>query len=202
MYFTLALLAALGLSGCAQRRLLTNQVLDEARKQKSVEQLRAYVSNRTIASYDQRLLEERRMGREVVDRSERRRLRRTLGRQQRGKIIKVDKLNGQTLLWVSFERTCQSPDCAFGFVSTEDERYRLVQAPVRSGYEAPSMYRGVATKRQKMAKGKLKALSDANAVYKLNRKRKRKRHLSVILELKKQVDDHVDTRREKIRGYD
>lgn len=202
MYFTLALAATVGLSGCARRRLLTNQVLDQAKQENNVDQLRAYVSNRTITSYEQRVFDQRRMGREVLDRSERRRLRKALGRQKRGKIIKVDKLNGQTLLWVSFNRTCQTPDCAYGFVSTEDSRYRLVEVPGQQGYETPTIYRGVATKRQKMAKGKLKALSDANQVYKLERKRKRKRHVTVILELKKKIDEHVITNNDPEPGYD
>ncbi len=160
-----------------------------------------YVSNRTIPVYERQELEARRIGREIEDRSEKNRLRRPINRHKSGVIVAEDLRNGAPQLWVSFSRTCREIECAYAFVQTEDGRYRLAELPTRWDGEETTVYRSCVIKRHQMKLGKLRALSDANAVYRLERKRK-KRPKTVFLEYVKSSRDRVDDRVDPESGND
>ncbi len=147
------------------------------------------VSNRTIITYDRREVGSTQLGPTIRDRRRSRQLVRVLPRRLQGAIVGKETRNGAPFIWVSFEPgRCQDASCALGFVRTDDGKYRLATLPPRDGFEPPKVYRGIVAKRQRMKPGRLKALSDSNPVYGLQRKRKRKHHRTVFLELRKDID--------------
>lgn len=198
---TFAALCMLCLSGCAARYILSDGELNKARQKDAVDRIRVYVSHRTIPVYERKEMEQTLIRREIQDRSQKERDRRPISRNLTGGIVGQDVLNGQPRLWVSFSRSCSSVECAYGFVRTEGGRYHLVNLPVRDEFDPPNVYRSCRIKRHKMEHGKLKALSDANAVYKLKRRRK-KRPKTVFLEVKKSADRRVKDTVNPEDGFD
>lgn len=187
------------LSGCTARYVLGDGALREASKRNALNDLGVYVSNRTIPVYERDEMSQTRVGREIEDRSRKGRLRRPIGRNATGLIVGEDLRNGARRLWISFSRTCRDNECAYGFVQTEDGRYRLVDLPEREDYEKVSVFRSCMIGRHEMKHGKLKALSDANPVYRLERKNK-KRPKTVFLEVKRSRSKRTDDRSDPERG--
>jgi len=183
-------LLVLSLSACAARYQLLDADLDEARGQGSLEALRVYPSHRTISVYDEPDTRMVTVDREIRQRSTKERRKRILTIDTPGAIVAEAELNGAKLLWVTFDRTCTTPECAYGFVQTEDGRYRLVHVPEREGFAAPVVHRGWVGKRRKMTRGNLYQLAEANTVYRTKRK---KRVRTVFLEVKKDI-------RKRVRG--
>lgn len=172
------------MSGCTARYVLGNAALSDAKSRDKFQDLGVYVSHRTVPVYERDEFSQTRVDRTIEDNSRQGRLRRPIGRNAVGLIVDEDIRNGARRLWISFSRTCRDTKCAYGFVQTEDGRYRLADLPVREDYEKSSVFRSCVLKRQKLKPGKLRALSDANAVYRLERKRK-KRPKTVFLEVKR-----------------
>jgi hypothetical protein len=193
---TMVLLLA-GASGCAVRLKLADIDLEEARQTESMGQLRVYPSNRTISNYDEPALRTVVVAREIRQRSRRERVKIILRRNTSGAIVGEDLLNGQKRLWVTFDRQCSEPGCAYGFVQLEDARYVLVSVPEREGYAPAKVYRSLVLKRHRMKIGHVRSLSDANRVYKLERKR---RSPVVFLEVKRSNQDRVDERAKRESG--
>ena len=190
-------LLALG-PGCAQRFKLSDAQLQEAREAESLGALRVYPSNRTLSVYDEPALTAVTIDREIRQSSRRKRHRQILRRGTSGAIIGEEVLNGQKLLYVTFSRTCSTPECAYGFVRVEDGRYVLVYSPEREGFKPPKVFRSIdRLKRHRMKKGFLRALTEANKVYKLERKR---RVPVVFLEIKKKKRDKIEERSERETG--
>jgi hypothetical protein len=190
------LLLAAG-SGCAQRLKLADVDLEEARETESLGRLRVYPSNRMISNYDEPALRTVVVSREIRQSSRRERQKVILRRNTSGAIVGESLLNGQKLLHVTFDRTCSEPGCAYGFVQLEDARYVLVQVPAREGYAPAKVYRSLVLKRHLMKPGQVRSLSDANRVYKLQRRR---RALVVFLEVKRSNKDRVDERATRESG--
>ncbi len=172
------------LSGCTARYVLGDSALRDAKARDKFQDLGVYVSHRTIPVYERDEFSQTRVDRTIEDNSRKGRLRRPIGRNAVGLIVDEDLRNGARRLWVTFSRTCRDVKCAYGFVQTEDGRYRLVDLPERADYEKSSVFRSCVIKRHKLKQGKLQGLSDANAVYRLERKRK-KRPKTVFLEVKR-----------------
>ena len=175
-------------TACSARYLLADTALNEARAAEALKDLYPLVSNRTIVTYDRRGLGQTQLGRTVRKQSSGRRLIRILSRNKRGIIVDETLRNGAPVLWVSFEpRKCTEAACAFSFVRGDDGRYHLMSLPEIEGFDPPKVYRGIVSKRNEMKRGKMRSLADANPVYQLQRKRERKRHRTVFLELKKKI---------------
>lgn len=171
-------------SGCTARYVLGDAALRDAKARDKFGELGVYVTHRTIPVYERDEFSQKRVDRTIEDNSRKGRLRRPIGRNAVGLIVDEDIRNGARRLWVTFSRSCREVKCAYGFVQTEDGRYRLVDLPEREDYEKSSVYRSCVMKRQELKVAKLRALSDANAVYRLDRKRK-KRPKTVFLEVKR-----------------
>lgn len=195
------LLLCLNLCACAARHILSDRRLAEAEANGSSAMLRVYVSHRTITVYDRGIIDSTIVRKEIDRRNEKDRRKVKLGRNDSGVVVHTELLNGQRLLWVTFDARCEDKGCAFGFVQTEDGRYRLVHLPERDGYAMPYVFRSCTIKRQKMALERLASLSDANAVYKLKRKRKRKPK-TVFLELKERNIKRTHRDSENVPGVD
>lgn len=186
-------------TGCARRFKLADVDLAEAKETGALLDLRVYPSNRTLASHDEPALRSVTVEREIRERSRRQRNVDILGRNTSGAIIKEDKLNGENLLWVTFDRDCATPECAYGFVQVggQDRRYVLVHVAEREGFKPPRVHRSLRLKRHQLKKGYLRSLSEANQVYRLKRKR---RVPTVFLEVKRAKQDRVDERRRRKPG--
>jgi hypothetical protein len=180
----LAVSMLLGSSACAARYQLRDAELKEARDQQSLGRLRVYPSNRTVSVYDEDADKSVTVSSEIRQRTSRVRRKRILKLSTEGAIVGEDQLNGAPLLWVTFDGQCMEPACAYGFVRTEDGRYRLVHVPERVGFAPPKVHRGIAVKRRRMTRGNLRALAEANAVYRVLRRSGPK---TVFLEVKKDI---------------
>ena len=183
--------------GCARRFKLNDFALAEAKESGGLGDLRVYPSNRVISFYDEPALRSVTVEREIRERTRGERRGQVLGRNTSGAIVGEDLLNGQKLLWITFDRTCASPECGYGFVQVEDARYVLVHVPEREGYGPPRPHRSIRIKRHLLKKGHLRSLSEANQVYRLERKR---RVPVVFLEVKRANQDRVQERRERESG--
>ncbi len=198
--FALVLLAVCTLmSGCTTRYILGRSDLQDAMDRGAFDQLGVYVTHRTIPLYKRNALDQTRVGREIENRTEDDVYEVRIDRNDVGLIVDHDLRNGRNRLWVSFEPTCREIDCAYGFVQTEDGRFRLVDLPERDDYEELKVYRTWVRDRYELKPGKLKSLSDANAVYRLERKRK-KRAKTVFLEVKRKRRKRTNRQVESVSG--
>lgn len=197
--FVVALVSTL--SACSARYKLVDAELARPRAADDLASLYPLVSNRMIVTYDRSGARETQAGRTIKDRSVGRQLKRVLNRNRRGLIIEETVRNGAPMLWVTFEpRKCTTRSCAFGFVRTDDGRYRLALLPKQEGFSTPKVYRGIVSERRQLKLGKLRSLADANAVYRLERKKKAKRQPTIFLELKKEIRKAKTTETEVIDG--
>jgi hypothetical protein len=187
-------------AGCAKRYHLTPNELERVQTEAGVNPLRVYVSHRMIAIYDEAGVDEQyNVNRKIVEGSEKDRLYAIIRRNDAGLILKIEELNGKPLLWVTFTPLCKVPDCAYGFVETDDKLYRLVSVPPKEGYAKPKVQRRCKKwKKRRMAKGKLSSLAEANEVYLV--KKRNGKVLTIALHVKKVVDDRVKGRTERAPG--
>jgi len=179
-------------SGCARRFKLTPDEL--ARLDKRVtnpEQLYAYPHRKIILIYELDTEQKVELGRTVNIDVQKERPLVMVYRTASGQIIERDESNGVPRLWLSFRKDCNDQSCAFGFVRTEDNLYKLAFVPEREGYKLLAIYRRVERKRNKMKKGKVSALGEANEVYLIKRKRRVK---TIHLDVKKRIrEDEIRT---------
>ncbi len=187
------------LSGCTARYILGRRDLQDALERDAFNQLGVYVTHRTLPVYKRNDSSSKRISRRIEDRSRDSELYKRINRNDVGLIVHHDHLNGAHRLYVSFKPSCREPDCAYEFVQTEDGRYRLVDLPDRSDYDEKKVYRTFEWDRHELKLGKLRSLSDANAVYRLERKRK-KRPKTVFLEVKRTRKKRTDRRFEAEGG--
>jgi hypothetical protein len=197
-FLLVAATAGLG-SGCAKRFHLTPAELERVQTEAGVNPLRVYVSHRMLAIYDEAAVAEQYdVNRKIVEGSKKERVAKDTRKNDGGLILKIDELNGKPLLWVTFDPGCNVPDCAYGFVETEDKLYRLISVPPIEGYAPPKVNRSCKSKKKRMAKGKLSSLAEANEVYVL--KKRNGKILTIALHVKKVVDDRVTTKTQRSRG--
>jgi hypothetical protein len=199
------LLAALGLvsaSGCAKRFVLKPDELEKVKTQSGVDPLRVYVSERLVTTWVEGQVDEQfEVDRQIREASARLRIKNVTTKTDSGLILKIEDLNGMPLLWVTFSATCNKPECAFGFVQTEDGLYRLFKSPPLEGYADPANYYKWLWKKYRVMKlGKMASLGEANDVL-VNKKRNGKLR-TIHLEVIKVVDDRTRTRTRRSGGVD
>ena len=142
--------AALLISGCASRYILSEREIEDARRRSAVPELGVYVSHRTVPVYERSEMHAKRIGREIDERSRRGRLRRPIGKNDMGLIVDEDLRNGARRLWVSFSLECRDRACSYGFVRGEDGRFHLVSLPERADYDVSKVFRSVVMGRHEM----------------------------------------------------
>lgn len=178
------------LPGCMTRYILGRSDLQDAIDHEAFYKLGVYVTHRTLPVYQRDLMSSTDVGRTIRSKEAEDLLDRPIRRNDVGLIVDHDHVNGAHRLWVSFSPSCREIACAYGFVQTEDGRYRLATLPEREDFESVKVYRTWEMDRQELKLGKIRSVSDANPVYRLERKRK-KRPKTVFLEVKR--------KRQKIR---
>ena len=197
-----ALLAgAVATSGCAKRTPLSPNELEKVKTEAGVAPLRVYTERKMIALYTEAAKGESfNVNRTITEESDKVVDKQVTTRNTAGLIIDIDELNGKPLLFVTFDASCKTRECAYQFVETEDQRYRLVQLPEREGYENPRVYRACVWKKRKLATGKLASLAEANEVFLV--KKNNGKILTMKLEVKKVTSDRTQTRTRRNRGID
>lgn len=196
------LLSALTLllaSGCAKRFALVPKELEKVETEGNIKSLSVYTSKRLVTTWvEGEVAQQFEVSGQIRQASARQRLKNVVSKSVPGQILEVAELNGMPLLWVTFDSSCNEPDCAFGFVETEDKLYRLFQAPELEGYGPPTNYYSYLSKRRVMKLGKMQSLGEANDVM-VNKKRNGKLR-TINLEIIKEVDDRVRTRSRRSGG--
>lgn len=200
----LAALALVAATGCAKRFALKPEELEKVKTQTegSVDPLRVYTSERLVTIYvEGQANEQFEVDRQIREASARLRIKNVTTKTDSGLILKIEELNGMPLLWVTFSADCRDPACAFGFVQTEDNLYRLFKSPPLEGYSEPAnYYKWFWKKYRRMKPGKMKSLGEANDVL-LNKRRNGKLR-TIHLEVIKVVDDRTRTRTRRSGGVD
>lgn len=197
----IAAAALLTAGGCAKRLPLVPAELERVQTEAGVQPLRVYPSKKLISLYAAKAVDEQfRVERDIRESERREQLKKIVTKNTPGLILKIEEFNGMPLLWVTFEPSCDDTPCAYGFVQTEDGKYRLITVPERDGYEAPRSFRGLVWKRRKLKPGKMKSLAEANEVMLV--KKKNGKILTVDLTVKKVVDERTRTRTERSRGIE
>lgn len=185
-------------TGCTRRFKLTPTELARLeRRAQNPEDVFVYPHRKVIVVYRLDTELEYQSGRTVKIDLERETLVEVLKRNKAGQIVGKGDQNGVPILWVSFRPSCEEPRCAFGFVRTEDNLYKLAVVPLREGYKPPTTYRRTETKRNKTKKRKVKTLAEANEVYTVKRG---KRVKWVHLDVKKRIREREKRRIEVHEG--
>jgi len=196
-----ALVIALGGTGCAKRIDFTPTELEEVQVKAGVDPLRVYVNKTMVALYPRDRGQQQFNVHGSIRASSRKDLRIVeTTRRTMGQIVEISERNGQPLLWVTFDRACRAPECAYGFVQTEDKRFRLLEVPNAAGYGTPTVYYRRERDKLRMQKGKLASLAEANEVYLL--KKKNGDILTIDLQVIKEVRDEGTKVRSRNRGVD
>lgn len=200
----LAAIALVGPSGCAKRLALEQKELERVQGtgEAGLDSLRVYTNERLVTTWvEGNVNEQFEVDREIREASARLRIKNVTTTSDSGKILKIEESNGMPLLWVTFSASCSAPECAFGFVQTEDGLFRLFKSPPLEGYAPPANYYKWLWKKYRVMKlGKLKSLGEANDVL-VNKKRNGKLR-TIYLEVDKLVDDRTRTRTRRSGGVD
>ncbi|MCR9162328.1 MAG: hypothetical protein ACE37F_31375 [Nannocystaceae bacterium] len=188
-------------SGCAKRTPLSPKELAKVKTEAGVAPLRVYTERKLIALYTESATDESfNVDRTITEESDKVVDKQVTTRNTAGLILDIDELNGKPLLFVTFDASCKARECAYQFVETEDQRYRLVVLPDREGYDDPRVYRSCVWKKRRMKPGKLASLAEANEVYLV--KKNNGKILTMKLEVKKVTSDRTQTRTRRNRGID
>ncbi len=180
-------------AGCARRQALTAGELAQLDERAAATSVRVYVSKRLVAEYPELALERTvAVDREIRVRTRERPLREIVGRGTAGQVVARDGVNGAPRLWIAFAGACEASACAYGFVETEDGRYRLASLPSRVEYREAAGYRGAVRERRRLQPGRRESLGERNEVLVL---RRGERALTVELEIKK---DSRERRRARV----
>lgn len=190
---TAVLLAALAtLSGCVSREYVTRTVLHAiSSSDPELKKLRVYPNVTFIAVYSRELGKATDVSGAAgtVEAGFRgKRIEVEVNRKLPGAVVKREELDGQPVLWVTFDERCNEVECAYGFVRTTDGLFRLFQVPPLSGYGEPEVYRKRVAPRKTMERTKIYSRTDATAVYFSTRGHA----VSVGLEIKKSEDVDIE----------
>ncbi|MGH1345490.1 MAG: hypothetical protein ACRBN8_28255 [Nannocystales bacterium] len=199
--FGVLLAATLAQAGCAKRTPLSPKELAKVTTEAGIAPLRVYTERKMIALYNEASVDESfNVDRKITEESDKVVDKQVTTRNTAGLILDIDELNGKPLLFVTFDASCKTRECAYQFVETEDGRYRLVELPDREGYDKPRTYRACVWKKRKLGKGKLASLAEANEVYLV--KKNNGKILTMTLEVKKVTNDRTQTRTRRNRGIE
>jgi len=212
-FFGLKIAAALAVglcllspSGCARRFKLTpdelasldKRVVDYERRaaldpRTKKEEVFVYTHRRFIVKYELNTEKAYEMGRTSNVQLESEQPLVFVLRSRAGQIIAREESNGVPLLWVSFTTACNTKDCAFGFVRTEDNLHKLAFVPPRESFKLQAVYWRNERKRAVMKRKKVKGLGEANEVYVLKRKRRVKTvYLDVIKRIRRDENRTIE----------
>lgn len=179
--------------GCARRQGLTADELAQLDRRAAADDVRVYVSKRLIAEYPELAREHTvAVDREIRVRTREQPLLEIVARGTPGQVIARDALHGAPRLWIAFAAGCETSECAYGFVQTEDGRFRLASLPRRAEYRDPVGYRGGVRDRRRLQAGRRESLGEANEVLVV---RRGERALTIDLEVKK---DSRERRRARV----
>jgi hypothetical protein len=201
-----ALLVAMGwpqlvLGGCAKRYPLTPDELQRVGTESREQNLRVYTNKRLIGLYDEADVQEQyQVQKKIREASDQDRLKEVITNNTAGLILEQSERNGAPLLSVTFDPSCRTPACAYGFVQTETGHFRLVTVPPREGYGDPRSYRACVWKKRRLHKGKLNSLAEANEVFLV--KKRNGKILTIDLTVKKVVDKRTKTKTRRNQGID
>ena len=185
--------------GCRKRLPLTPEELERVQTEAGVQPLRVYPGKKMISIYPgENKNEQFQVERDIVESSRGEELEKVVTKNTAGLILKIEERNGMPLLWVTFEPSCTTVDCAYGFVQTENGKFRLTSVPDREGFGDPKVYRYAEWKRRRLKPGRMNSLAEANDV--LLVKKRNGKILTIVLTVKKVIDDKTRRRREKERG--
>jgi len=194
---------ALGLAaagGCRKRLPLSPAMLAQVQDTAGVQPLRVYPGKKLISVYAPS--DEQNTfgvgGGDIRTSSRAENLKKIVGKNDSGLILKIEELNGAPLIWVTFDRTCNAVECAYPFVKTENDKYRLIDVPKREGYKDAEVYRHCVWKKRKLKSGRMASLSEANEV--LLVKKNNGNILNIILTVRSVADDRSRTRTERSGG--
>ncbi len=190
---TALLLTALAtLSGCVSREYVTRNVLYEiASSDPELKKLRVYPNIGFVAVYSRALGQATDVSGSAgtVEAGFRgKRIEVEVKRKLPGAVIKREELDGEPVLWVSFDERCAEVECAYGFVRTSDGLFRLFRVPTLAGYGEATVYRKRVSPRKTMERTKIYSRTDATAVYFTTRGHA----ASVGLEVKKREDIDIE----------
>lgn len=190
---TAVLLAALAtFSGCVSREYVTRTVLHSiGSSDPELKKLRVYPNVTFIAVYSRELGKATDVSGAAgtVEAGFRgKRIEVEVNRKLPGAVVKREELDGQPVLWVTFDERCGEVECAYGFVRTTDGLFRLFRVPPLSGYGEPEVYRKRVKPRKTMERTKIYSRTDATAVYFSTRGQA----VSVGLEIKKSEDVDIE----------
>jgi hypothetical protein len=194
------LVATAGL-GCARRLPLTPTELAKVQTEAGIQPLRVYTSDKLLAlsAFEQKN-QQYDVNKVIVESERTAADKYVVSRNDSGLILKIGEQNGATALWVTFDPRYPKPEDALLFVQTEDGRYRLHSVPKRVGFTEPTVYHRSANKRRRMKLGKMRSLAEANDV--LLVKKPSGKLLTIVLQVKKIVDDRQKTRTRRAGGVD
>jgi hypothetical protein len=200
---SLALLCVgLGLAGCARRIDLTPAEFERVRAiDPQLENLRVSPHPRLLQFYTPEVDNVSRevTKRKVIERGEKKILRREIGRRTMGKILAIDELNGMPRLWVSFYTDCLDVACAYGFVQTEHQRYSLVAVPMLEGYKEPRSFRRSRLKRNRLGLMRLRSNVEINDV--MAARRRSGKGKPIDLQIRKDRWRPTKTKTDKAEGF-
>jgi outer membrane lipoprotein SlyB len=194
---TAVLIAA---SGCANRQLVTSSVMrDIQARDPKLTKIRVYPAVTFVVVHTKALGDDVRVSGQagtVREDIRGRRVEVEVNRTRPGAIVAVETLEGQPALWVTFDDECTVRDCAFGFVRTEDGKYRLFHVPLLPGYSEPAVFRKRIAPNKAMEKTRIFSKSKGASVYFTMRGQ----IASIALEVKKQKRVEIETVKDTKKG--
>ncbi len=183
-----ALVTTIGLlaGGCARRLdLLPEELSRIEARDGDLKLLRVFPKRKLISLYREESVAESYevKKRKITERGAYRPYKRIIARKTAGKVVERTEQNGMPVLWITFDNDCKDTACAYAFVLTEKDRYRLMQVPERDKYQTPVNYRRNLLKRNILKMTKLHSLAEANEVFAVTRRSGRV--LTIDLQIRK-----------------
>ena len=186
------ILALTTMSGCVSREYVTRTVLQEiSTSDPELKKLRVYPNVTFIAVYSRAVGQATDVSGSAgtVEAGFRgKRIEVPVKRKLPGAVVETSELDGEPVLWVTFDERCTEVECSYGFVRTSDGLFRLFKVPALAGYGEPKLYRKRISPRKSMERTQIYSRTDATAVYFTTRGYA----ASVGLEIKKREDVDIE----------
>lgn len=164
-----------------------------------VQPLRVYTHRRLMTVYDEADVDETfKVQRDIIESSRGEQYKKKITHNTAGLILKIDESNGMPLAWVTFDPSCTTIDCAWGFVQGEDGLFRLMVVPERKGFKPGRAFSRIVWKKRRLRPNKMQSLAEANDVYLV--KKQSGKIITVYLDVKKVIDRRTRTKTEKAQG--
>ncbi len=192
-FLTAALLTALASSsGCTSREYVTKTVLREIRpNDPEFKKLRVYPNVTFVTVYERTLDESTGVSGSagtVEEGLRGKRIEVPVKRKLPGAVVKLEAIEGQPLLWVTFDERCAEIECSYGFLRTNDGLFRLFKVPPLKGYRDAEVFRKRISPRKRMERSKIYSTNEATGTYFTARGHA----YSVGLEIKKREDVDIE----------